>query len=532
MPSSFETRPELPSAPARLPAQDRDAAHGSAIVWFRQDLRLRDNPALSHSVALSGPDGARRLLCVYIHATGTAGQRLLGGAARWWLAGSLRALQADLKAAGNDLLVLDGDPAVLIPALANAAKACGVFWNRRYAKAETEIDAGIKAQLKADGFEVASFNGHLLNEPWTITTRSGGPMKVFTPYWRNVTALGPPSAPLPAPPSLPAPPDNLAGMLTRAGLNPVAIDSLGLEPTRPDWAGGLRAEWTRGEAGARARLADFVTGGMDGYAEGRNRPDLPSTSKLSPHLRFGEISVRQCWHAAVQAHESGESRASAADLETFLKELGWREFSYHLLHHNPDLARSNHNPRFDAFPWRGDGAGDLAAWQRGRTGYPVVDAGMRQLYATGWMHNRVRMIVGSFLVKHLLLDWRAGEDWFWDTLVDADPASNAASWQWVAGSGADAAPYFRIFNPIIQGEKFDPDGAYVRHWVPELARLPRSLIHKPWTAPPAILAAAGVRLGDSYPRPIVAHEQARERALAAFKAMPGPASAMSGDDPA
>jgi deoxyribodipyrimidine photo-lyase len=532
MPPSHDIEPPPPDPPSRSSERNRDAASSTAIVWFRQDLRLGDNPALSRAVALTGPDRATRLLCVYIHACAQPDQRPLGGAARWWLAGSLRALRADLQAAGNDLLVLEGDPALLIPALAGSAKARGVFWNRRHAKAETDVDAGIKTQLKADGFEVASFNGHLLNEPWTITTRAGGPMKVFTPYWRTVTALGPPSAPLSAPAGLPAPPDDLREILKQARLTPVAVDSLGLEPTRPDWAGGLRAEWTRGEAGGRQRLAAFLSHGMDGYAEGRNRPDLPSTSKLSPHLRFGEISVRQCWHAAVQAHESGESRASPADLDTFLKELGWREFSYHLLHHNPDLARANHNARFDAFPWRGDGAGDLAAWQRGRTGYPVVDAGMRQLYATGWMHNRVRMIVGSFLVKHLLLDWRAGEDWFWDTLVDADPASNAASWQWVAGSGADAAPYFRIFNPIIQGEKFDPDGAYVRHWVPELARLPRSLIHKPWTAPPAILAAAGVQLGDTYPRPIVPHEQARERALAAFKAMPGPGSAMSGDDPA
>ncbi|MGL4438803.1 MAG: cryptochrome/photolyase family protein, partial [Bosea sp. (in: a-proteobacteria)] len=258
--------------------------------------------------------------------------------------------------------------------------------------------------------------------------------------------------------------------------------------------------------------------GLDGYGEGRNRPDLPSTSKLSPHLRFGEISIRQCWHSAQQAHASGTTGASDADLEVFLKELVWREFSYHLLHHNPELATTNYAPRFDAFPWRDDHA-SLEAWQRGKTGYPIVDAGMRELYSTGWMHNRVRMIVGSFLVKHLLTDWRRGEEWFWDTLVDADPASNAASWQWVAGSGADAAPYFRIFNPIIQGEKFDPDGVYVRKWVPELDKLPNAVLHKPWTAPPMILNAAGIRLGSTYPKPVVQHELARDRALNAFKSL-------------
>jgi deoxyribodipyrimidine photo-lyase len=527
MTSAHISGPASPVIPSSQPAPIGAKATGTSIVWFRQDLRLGDNPALCHATAPTSDGQARKLLCVYVHAPEAGKGRSLGGAARWWLAGSLRALKASLQDTGNDLLILAGDPAALIPALARAVEADGVFWNRRYTKAETDLDGIIKATLKSDGFEAASFNGHLLHEPWTITTRAGGPMKVFTPYWRTVTALGPPSAPLPSPSELPAPPEDVADRLARFGLTPTTVDELRLEPTRPDWAGGLRAEWTRGEAGARERLAAFVSHGMEGYAEGRNRPDLPSTSRLSPHLRFGEISVRQCWHAAVHAHESGESSASPADIETFLKELGWREFSYHLLHHNPNLARANHNIRFDAFPWRSqearDAAGDLAAWQRGRTGYPVVDAGMRQLYATGWMHNRVRMIVGSFLVKHLLLDWRAGEDWFWDTLVDADPASNAASWQWVAGSGADAAPYFRIFNPIIQGEKFDPDGAYVRHWVPELARLPRSLIHKPWTAPPAILAAAGVSLGNTYPRPIVSHEMARDRALAAFKAMPGPA---------
>ncbi len=318
-------------------------------------------------------------------------------------------------------------------------------------------------------------------------------------------------------PPLPAP-ARIAAAPLPPGFHFLPIGDLGLEPTRPDWAGGLREEWTPGEDGARARLSAFLDGGLKGYAIDRNRPDRPASSKLSPHLRFGEISIRQCWRAARVAFDAGETGASDTDLDTFLKELGWREFSYHLLFHNPTLARTNYNVKFDAFRWRDDEAA-LEAWRRARTGYPMVDAGMRQLWTTGWMHNRVRMIVASFLVKHLLIDWRAGEEWFWDTLVDADPANNAASWQWVAGTGADAAPYFRIFNPFGQGEKFDPDAVYIRRWVPELAKLPNDVIHRPWAAPPALLAAAGVKLGETYPLPMVDHDAARARALAALQGM-------------
>jgi deoxyribodipyrimidine photo-lyase len=479
------------------------------IVWFRNDLRTADNPALSEAAANGAP-----VLCIYIDPIGQDGLRPLGAASRWWLAGSLSALAVSLRALGGSLTVLRGDPARIIPRLVEATGARAVFWNRRYVRAETEIDAGIKAALLQRGVAARSFNAHLLHEPWTIASKAGGPMKVFTPFWRAALASGPPDAPLPAPSRLAA-----ASLPAGAGMEPLTVEQLGFEPTSPDWAGGMRAEWTRGELGARARLDAFLDAGLAGYAEARNRPDQPATSMLSPHLRFGEISVRQCWHAAIQAQAS-LGAASQGDLETFLKELGWREFSYHLLHHNPGLAGTNYAPRFNAFPWRDDGR-NLAAWQRGLTGYPIVDAGMRQLWTTGWMHNRVRMIVGSFLVKHLLIDWRRGEEWFWDTLVDADPASNAASWQWVAGTGADAAPYFRIFNPILQGEKFDPDGAYVKHWLPRLSRLPASLVHKPWTAPPAILAAAGLRLGETYPQPMVQHEFARARALEAFRQMGG-----------
>jgi deoxyribodipyrimidine photo-lyase len=406
--------------------------------------------------------------------------------------------------------VLSGKAEELLPTVVEEVGARHVVWNRRHEASGREIDSRLKASLRAAGITVESFNGALLNDPWAITTREGGPMKVYTPYWRNVRAAGEPTAPESAP-------EGLRSLETASTLRgEVSIDSLGLEPTAPDWADGLRDEWTPGETGAAARLDTFLNGGFAGYADGRNRPDQPSTSKLSPHLRFGEISPRQVWHAAEQAFRSGATGASETDLEVLQKELVWREFSYHLLHHNPALATRNYSARFDAFPWREDAAA-LKAWQRGRTGYPIVDAGMRELWHTGWMHNRVRMIVGSFLVKHLLLDWRLGEAWFWDTLVDADPANNAASWQWVAGSGADAAPYFRIFNPVTQGETYDPDGSYVRKWVPELARVPLRYLNKPWEAPRGVMELAGVRLGRDYPLPIVDHAMARDRALKAFE---------------
>jgi deoxyribodipyrimidine photo-lyase len=478
------------------------------LIWFRDDLRIADNPALHDAVSRGAS-----VLCLYVFDEETPGLRPLGGAARWWLAGSLRALRDSLRDKGADLVLLRGDARALVPRVARKAGASHVVWSRRYGAAEQAVDTAIKAELRAGGVDASSVNSHLLNEPWTVSSKAGEPLKVFTPFWRAALAKGGPDVPLPAP-------SRIKGAAWPAELDGLRleIDALALEPRAPDWAGSMRAAWSRGEAGARERLEHFVGHNMAGYAEGRNRPDLPSTSKLSPHLRFGEISIRQCWHAAVQAQASGESTASGADVETFLKELGWREFSYYLLHSNPDLARRNYARRFDAFPWR-ENPDALKAWQSGRTGYPIVDAGMRELYATGWMHNRVRMIVASFLIKHLLLDWRRGEEWFWDTLVDADPASNAASWQWVAGTGADSAPFFRIFNPIIQGEKFDPDGGYVRRWVPELARIPNSLLHKPWTASTHLLEAAGVLLGQSYPRPIIEHEMARDRALAAFQAL-------------
>jgi deoxyribodipyrimidine photo-lyase len=477
-----------------------------SLHWFRDDLRLADNPALAAAVT-AGPT-----LCLYILDEGE-GRRPLGGAARWWLSRSLAALAASIEAKGGELVLMRGDPAELIPKIAAAAKIGVVTWSRRYEAPAIALDKALKAELTDAGVRVESFNGHLLNEPWEVESKIGEPMKVFTPYWRAARARGEPAAPKPAPKKIDAPalPASLKSLA-------VSLADLALEPTKPDWAGGMRAEWTPGEAGAKTRLSKFLTGQLSGYGEGRNRPDYLSTSKLSPHLRFGEIGPRQIWHATQAAVQSGEAAGSAADAEKFLSEVGWREFSYHLLFYNPDLATQNYNRRFDDFPWKAD-AKALRAWQRGQTGYPVVDAGMRELWTTGWMHNRVRMIVASFLIKHLLVDWREGEAWFWDTLVDADPANNAASWQWVAGSGADAAPYYRIFNPVTQGRKFDPDGVYVRRWVPEIAKLDNDAVHEPFALAAPQLRDAGIVIGRTYPKPLIALDSGRERALAALASL-------------
>lgn len=487
-----------------MPSADADRP---ALVWFRDDLRLADNPALAGAVATGRP-----VLCVFVHDAEPKAGRPLGGAALWWLHHALAALSKELETRGGRLDLLAGPEAETILAVAQSANAAAIFWNRRYHKPGIDTDTIVKAELKARGVEASSHNAHLLYEPWTVKTKTGDPVKVFTPFWRAARALGDPATPIPAPRHVPAA-DWHANTPARA-----ALADLNLLPTKPDWAGGFREAWVPGEVGAARRLQDFLDEGFDGYAEDRNRPDLPSTSRLSPYLRFGEISPRQIWHAASLAVSDEKTKGSQKGLDKFLSEIGWREFAYHLLFHNPDLARTNFQPRFDGFPWERNEAA-LVAWQRGRTGYPIVDAGMRELWTTGWMHNRVRMIVASFLIKHLLIDWRIGEDWFWDTLVDADPANNAASWQWVAGSGADAAPYFRVFNPVLQGEKFDPDGDYVRRWVPELRGLRADVIHKPWTASAGLLAGANVKLGHTYPRPIVDHDAARQRALDAFQAI-------------
>ena len=474
-----------------------------AIVWLRDDLRLADNPALDHAVASGAP-----LLCVYIFDEQSAGLRALGGASRWWLHHSLARLGTQMAALGGRLDILAGQAGEVLPGLVQASGAQAVTWNRRYGTAEIALDRKLKAELTASGVKVASFNSHLLLEPWEVKTKTGGDFKVFTPFWRACLAGRHWPAPLPAPAHLEAAP------FPATGPQPQSLASLGLLPVSPDWSGGLAAQWQPGEAGARELLARFLDHGIHNYGLDRNRPDLPNTSNLSPHLRFGEISPRQIVQSVEAAHAAGKARV--ADAEKFLSEIGWREFAYHLLFHHPDLSTRNFSARFDAFPWQAPDPALLKAWQRGQTGYPVVDAGMRQLWQTGTMHNRVRMITASFLTKHLMIDWRIGENWFWDTLCDADPANNPASWQWVAGSGADAAPYFRIFNPVLQGERFDPQGDYVRRFVPELAQMPDKWLHQPWQAPADVLHRAKVQLGQSYPVPIVDHNLARERALAAF----------------
>jgi len=469
------------------------------LVWFRCDLRIGDNPALAAAVARGGP-----VVPLFVLDDDSPGAHAPGGAARWWLHHALRALADALDRRGAPLVLRRGPADTVVPAVAAEIGAGTVVWNRLYEPWANARDARIKALLRERGLTVESFNGRLLAEPWDLKTGADAPYKVFTPYWKAFRARPEPAAPLPAPERIPG------GVPAESE----SLDAWGLTPTAPDWAGGLRAAWTPGEPGAHARLNHFLDTGLAHYPEVRNRPDTHGTSRLSPHLHWGELSPRQVWHAT-RARMAERPEVESAGW-AFLRELVWREFSYHLLYWWPDLPTTTWKTAFHAFPWRYD-TDAYNAWTAGRTGFPIVDAGMRELWATGWMHNRVRMIVGSFLVKDLLLPWQWGEHWFWDTLVDADLANNSASWQWVAGCGADAAPYFRIFNPVTQGQKFDPEGAYVRTWVPELARMPTTHLHAPWRAPPQVLRGAGVRPGETYPEPIVDHAAARKRALAAFE---------------
>ena len=470
------------------------------LLWFRDDLRLADNPAIDAAAREAAP-----VVPLFVLDDETPGRWRIGGASRWWLEGSLAALDADLRGRGSRLILRRGAADRVVPAFAAELGAARVLCNRGYEPAARERDLRIEAMLRAQGAALESFAASLLIEPGQLATNEGRPFKVFTPFWRALVARYRPAPAL-------APPKQLAA--PRRWPESDRLEDWKLRPTSPDWAAGF-AIWRPGEAAAAERLSRFVEESLPGYGDKRNRPDLPHTSRLSPHLHFGEISPSQAWRSAEDAHARGSG--SETDLDAFLAELGWREFSRHLLFHFPELPERPWREEFERFAWRADPAA-LRAWQRGRTGYPIVDAGMRELWATGWMHNRVRMIAASFLTKHLLIDWRAGEEWFWDTLVDADLANNAASWQWVAGSGVDAAPFFRIFNPVLQGERFDPGGDYVRRWVPELAALPAPDIQRPWTS--ERLAEAGIVLGHSYPEPIVEHAFARRRALEAYAALP------------
>jgi len=457
------------------------------IHWFRRDLRITDNPALSRAA-----DTGKPIIAVFIDESDA--DKPLGAASLWWLHYSLTSLMNDLDV---PLILRRGQAADILDELIKATGADHVVWNRRYEKDGIERDTLIKSALTDRGLKVESFKANLLNEPWEVKTKSDTYYKVFTPYWRAAREVFTPDAPLSAPNNMNAYADDL---------RTDKLEDWKLLPTRPDWGSKMLPYWTPGSEGAREALTEFLNGPVQTYTNDRNRPDKKGTSKLSPHLAFGEISPREIW----QACESVEQT------DKFMSEIGWREFSYNLLYHNPNLATENFRSDFDAFPWKKDNEA-LQRWQTGQTGYPFVDAGMRELWQTGWQHNRVRMVTASFLIKHIMLDWRRGEEWFWDCLVDADPASNAASWQWVAGSGADAAPYFRIFNPFSQGEKFDKNGDYVRRYVPELKDLPNKYLNRPWEAPKDVLEKAGVVLGQTYPEPIVDHKAARERALAAYK---------------
>lgn len=456
------------------------------IMWFRQDLRLADNPALS-AAAAAGP-----LIGLYILDDQTPAEWRWGGASRWWLNESLKSLSKKLP-----LILRKGKADAVLAAFIKETGAKALYFTHDYAPWSGTLEQRVRDVCETAGVDCHRYGGFLLHEPEAIRTGAGQPYKVFTPFSRAAMAAQPDRKPRPAP-------------KIEAAETKVASDHLAdwkLLPATPNWAKGFGPVWTPGEEGAKARLEQFIESSLADYAEGRDRPDQDATSRLSPHLHWGEISPLQCWQAVRNAMDKAQGALDASG-EKFLKELLWREFSYHLIHHWPDLPEKAFRPEFNEFPWRSDTKA-LHAWQEGRTGYPLVDAGMRELWATGYMHNRVRMIVASFLIKHLLLPWQEGEKWFWDTLVDADIANNAASWQWVAGSGADAAPYFRIFNPILQAEKFDPEGDYIRKWVPELAGQPASVIHRPWETSGRL----------DYPPPIVDHDMARKRALAALNAV-------------
>jgi len=466
----------------------------SALVWLRNDLRIADNPALTAALDTGLP-----VIALYVRET-DASLRPRGAASRWWLHHSLNMFGRDLARIGVHLQVEDGDAEETVLAAVQQHSATAVFWNRRYAPAQCGIDTAIKTRLKAGGVRVESFAANVLVEPWDIATGAGKPYSVYTPFWNAIKDRAIPSP-------LPAPQDR----------EPVTASERfddGYET--PHWADKLNEHWQIGEAAAREKLSNFLADAVLDYPEGRDFPAREATTKLSPHLAFGEISPRQVWHAAtMHAHRS---RGSAEAVQKFLKELVWRDFNYHQLYHREDISQVPMQAKFVGLEWRPADAA-LGDWQRGQTGIPIVDAGMRELWATGFMQNRVRMLTASLLAKNLLIDWRKGEAWFWDTLVDADPANNPGNWQWVAGSGLDASPFFRIFNPVTQGEKFDADGAYVRRWVPELAKLPDAFIQSPSAAPADALKRAGVALGATYPKPIVDLRLSRERALEAFKAL-------------
>ena len=472
----------------------------TTLVWFRNDLRIADNPALIDAVEHG------EVVPVFIWDEHESEQHY-GAAAKWWLHHSLEVLSESLREIGSNLVIRLGPPKEALRELISETNAKRVVWNRRYDPSGIATDTAVKTDLQKSGLEVKSFNGNLLMEPWELQTKTGGPYKVFTPFWKNLISHPLMIAPLP-------PPSKLSPCSYRSE----ALHRLRLLP-KLDWADGFMKVWTPGHRSANDVLANFAQASVSNYKDLRDLPAHDGTSRLSPRLRFGEISPRQVWHQVQRNHKSA---LEGEGTEAYLREIGWREFAYHLIYHFPETLHAPLRPQFEKFPWRA-APDELKRWQMGLTGFPIVDAGMRQLWQTGWMHNRVRMIVASFLVKNLLISWQEGADWFFDTLLDGDLASNTLGWQWAGGCGADAAPYFRIFNPMTQSEKFDKDGNYIRKWVPELAALPNKWLHRPFEASSLELQLHGIKLGETYPTPVGEHKAARERALKAFDVVKGAA---------
>jgi deoxyribodipyrimidine photo-lyase len=470
----------------------------AALVWFRQDLRLADNPALRRAL-----DVCERAIPVYIHSPEELGDWKPGAASNWWLHHSLAALDDALRARGSRLILRRGPSLDALRQLALETGASQVLWNRLYEPSAIHRDRLVKQALREGGLRVDSINAALLFEPWQIKKGDGGYFRVFTPFWKACLRAGLPGVDQPAPEALPP---------VARDIGSLPFAELGLLPRIP-WDVGLAESWRVGEQAARRDLAHFVAHALPTYDRDRNRPDLPGTSRLSAHLHFGEIGPRQIVAELASSRPCPDPHGGGESQEVFMSEVGWREFAHHLLFHLPQSVDTPLDARFEGFQWASRDRHALRAWQRGRTGLPIVDAGMRELWCTGWMHNRVGMIVASLLTKNLLIPWQEGARWFWETLVDADLANNTLGWQWTAGCGADAAPYFRIFNPVLQGEKFDPEGRYVRRWVPEIAGLPDRYLNKPWDAPADLMHPAALTLGEQYPFPIVDLKETRARAL-------------------
>jgi deoxyribodipyrimidine photo-lyase len=464
----------------------------ASIMWFRQDLRLEDNPALCSAIQRGAP-----LLCLYVWSPDEEGEWPSGAAGRWWVHHSLKALGRSLSELGSSLILRKGSSKEEIFKLAKDAAADAIFWNRRYEPEALSRDGEVKAFLQEQGLKIHTSNGSLLFEPWEMATQNNKPFQMFTPFWKKCLSHKEIELPLAAPKKLPA---------RKGAARSLPLEELELLP-KIHWDAGIEKPWHPGEASAKKHLKKFIKDHLSEYSSQRDFLSVEGVSKMSPHLHHGEISPRTLWHEILPLYGKESP---------YLRQLGWREFAYHLLYHFPKTPTQPLKKNYQAFPWKRNSKA-LRAWQQGLTGYPIVDAAMRELWTTGWMHNRARLIAGSFLVKHLLQPWQEGAKWFWDTLVDADLANNTLGWQWVAGCGADAAPYFRIFNPVLQGQKFDAQGRYVRKWVPELAKLPDRWLHFPWEAPEEVLLKAQVALGKNYPFPIVDHRQARQQALEAFR---------------